>query len=94
MEIPIFWRIPQRPPRQASGLPNLGQLATHEHDVRARHGYVSPAAHGDTDVGANQGRGVVHAVANHSNALTAPLQIGYDPILVLGQHLGDDLNAA
>jgi hypothetical protein len=50
-----------------------------------------PAPIGQADVGAGQSRCVVDAVADHRDGQAAGLQLGDSPVLVGGEHLGEDL---
>ena len=53
--------------------------------------HVGARPDGDADIGACQGRGVVHAVADHGDLQTAGLQLGDLVRLVLGQDLREHL---
>ena len=62
-----------------------------EHDTRRLDRDVGSRADREADVGAGEGRGVVHAVADHRDREAAGLELGDLVLLVLGQHLGEHL---
>ncbi|MNK74311.1 hypothetical protein D3C87_938200 [compost metagenome] len=54
------------------------------------HGHICAAAHGDTDVGSGEGRGVVDAVTDHGDH-TGFFQLGDGRGFVRRQHFGVDI---
>ena len=52
---------------------------------------VGSGTDGDTDIGPGEGGRVVDAVADHRHGLATTLEFGDLGVLVLGEHLGEDL---
>mmetsp|Transcript_53296 Transcript_53296/g.141191 ORF Transcript_53296/g.141191 Transcript_53296/m.141191 type:complete len:554 (+) Transcript_53296:1836-3497(+) len=60
-----------------------------KHNVRGGTGSVSRTLHGDADVGALEGGGVVDTVARHTAAVANLTQAFHDEVLVLGENLSE-----
>ena len=68
---------------------NGGEVIISQDHLRGGLGHGGTGAHGDTDLGLLQGRGVVHTVTGHGCDLTVGLQVLYDLTLVGGLYTGE-----
>src|SRR5215203_6050163 len=77
--------VPSRPPKVLHHLPitcprkrddprHISWVTPNEHYVTGLNRYIRARTYRDTDVCRHQGRGIVHAIAHHGNALTLPLK--------------------
>ena len=82
--------VAHRRPRELDGGNHAGEAALHQGDVAGFHGDVGSGAHGETDVGLGERRGVVDPVTDHGHDFAFALQQLDLVGLVVGQDLGED----
>ena len=70
------------------GVGDRVEVGAHEHDVGGVHRDVGARAHREPEVGLRQRGRVVDAVTDHGHDPARALQLGDDPVLVGGQHVG------
>ena len=92
--------VARRPPEVLHHLPiaradqrddprHVARIAAHEDDVACLDGHVGAGADRDADIRGHERRRVVHAVADHRDALARALELLDLRRLVLRQHLGE-----
>ena len=70
---------------------HAARIAGRQHNARRFDGDVGACADRESDVGAGECGGVVHAVADHGDGEATSLQLDHGLVLVFGEHLGEDL---
>ncbi len=84
----MFARVrPGQPDRVDCG----PQVAPDQRQVGGRDGDVGAGAHGQTEVGLDEGGGMIDAIADHGNDRAGVLQAADRGDLVFGHDLGDHL---
>src|SRR5205807_2761907 len=81
----------ERSPGEADGGGHAVELGREQGDVGALDGDVGAGADGDAEVGLDEGRGVVDAVAHHGHDPALLLKVADGGHLVGGEHLGEDV---
>lgn len=62
------------------------QVAAQKRDACAFHRHVGTGAHGDANIGGGEGRGVIHAVARHSDLVAVTAQLVDQVLLCFRQN--------
>ena len=86
-----MFNIADHSPAQPHCRHRVPKIAFHQNDIRALHGHIRAGADGHPHIRRGKGRRIVDPVADHGHLMPCRPQCADLLLLILGQHLCDDL---